>query len=165
VVIVRAKVSGVSRRSLERFLARARRVAGVSGEVHVLLTGSAEMRRLNREFRGKDRATDVLSFPASANGVGGELAVCAPMAASHARLLGHSAGREVQVLILHGLWHLAGYDHEHDRGRMARMEAKLRRALGLPVGLIERASSPMGQRARRRNRKSGRKRRLMKHKP
>ncbi len=148
-VIVRAKVSGVSQRGLERFLARARRAAGVSGEVNVLLAGSAEMRRLNRKFRGKDRATDVLSFPASANTAGGELVICAPLAAGQARLLGHSAGKEVQVLILHGLLHLAGYDHEHDRDRMARKEATLRRALGLPVGLIERASSRAGQPARR----------------
>ncbi len=152
-VIVRAKVSGVGRRSLERFLARARRAAGVSGEVNVLLAGSAEMRRLNREFRGKNRATDVLSFPPSVNGTGGELAICAPLAASQARLLGHSARREVQVLILHGLLHLAGYDHERDRGRMARQEARLRRALRLPVGLIERAQRNVGKGARRRSRR------------
>ncbi len=103
------------------------------------------MRRLNREFRGQDRATDVLSFPAPANGAGGELAICAPLAANNARLLGHSAGKEVQVLILHGLLHLAGYDHERDHGRMARKETKLRRVLGLPVGLIERASSRRGR--------------------
>ena len=99
-VIVRAKVSGVSRSGLERFLARARGAAGVSGEVNVLLTGNAEMRRLNRNFRGKDRATDVLSFPATATRAGGELAICAPMAASQARLLGHSAANEVQVRVL-----------------------------------------------------------------
>ena len=151
-VIVRAKVSGVSRHGLERFLVRARRAAGLAGEVNVLLTGNAEMRRLNREFRGQDRETDVLSFPASANGAGGELAISATMAASNARLLGHSAGKEVQVLILHGLLHLAGYDHERDHGRMARKEAQLRRALGLPVGLIERASSRTGQPTRRRGR-------------
>ena len=148
-VIVRAKASGVGRRTLERFLVRAQRAAGVSGEVNVLLTGSTEMRRLNREFRGQDRATDVLSFPASVNGAGGELAVSAPLAARNARGLGHSTGKEVQVLIMHGLLHLAGYDHERDRGRMARQEAKLRRALGLPVGLIERALQ-RGEPARRR---------------
>lgn len=164
-VIVRAKVSGVSRRGLERFLARARQVAGVSGEVNVLLTGNAEMRRLNREFRGKDQATDVLSFPDSAKAAGGELAVCAPMAASQARLLGHSASQEVQVLILHGLLHLAGYDHERDHGRMARQETKLRRALGLPVGLIERASARAGQPAPRSGRTRSRISRAMNPKP
>ncbi|MCI0353421.1 MAG: rRNA maturation RNase YbeY [Acidobacteria bacterium] len=137
-VLVRAKVSGVSRRSLERFLASAQRAAGVAGEVNVLVTGSAEMRRLNRSFRGKDWATDVLSFPAPVNGVGGEVAICAPVAARNARRLGHSTGKELQVLILHGILHLAGYDHERDGGEMARKETRLRRALGLPVGLIER---------------------------
>jgi probable rRNA maturation factor len=138
--MVRAKVTGVSRRSLERFLASARRAAGIAGEVNVLITGSAEMRRLNRSFRGQDRATDVLSFPAPRNGVGGEVAISAPIAASNARRLGHSARKELQILILHGVLHLAGYDHERDRGQMARKEASLRRALRLPVGLIERAS-------------------------
>ena len=147
-VIVRAKVQGVAGRSLERFLARVRRAAGVSGEVNVLITGSAEMRRLNRKFRGKDRVTDVLSFPASANGAGGEVAIAAPVAAGNARRLGHSTRQEFEVLILHGMLHLAGYDHERDRGQMARKEARLRRALGLPVGLIERTARPAKGRAR-----------------
>jgi probable rRNA maturation factor len=150
VIILRAKVSGVSSSSLERFLGRARRAAGVSGEINVLLTGSAEMRRLNRKFRGQNRATDVLSFPAPANGAGGELAICAPIAAANARLLGHGAGKEMQVLILHGVLHLAGYDHERDRGQMARKEARLRRALGLPTGLIERTLIHSGKRSGKR---------------
>ena len=149
VLIVRAKVRGVSRLRLERFLASARRAAGVSGEVNVLATGSAEMRRLNRRFRGKDGATDVLSFPAPGKDAGGEVAICVPMAARNARRLGHSAEKEMQILILHGVLHLAGYDHELDNGQMARREAKLRRALGLPAGLIERSA----KRARRRSRR------------
>jgi probable rRNA maturation factor len=152
VVILRAKVSGASRRGLERFLAGARRAAGVRGEVDVLITGSAEMRRFNRDFRGKDKVTDVLSFPASSNGTGGEVAIAAPIATANARRLGHSARKEVEVLMLHGLLHLAGYDHERDAGEMARREAKLRRRLGLPVGLIERAQSR--RRSRRRPRRS-----------
>ncbi len=156
-VIVRAKMSGVSGRSLERFLASARRAAGVSGEVNVLITGSAEMRRLNREFRGKDQATDVLSFPAPANGSGGEVAIAAPIAAGNARRLGHSARKELEILMLHGLLHLAGYDHEHDRGQMARKEARLRKLLGLPTGLIERAFSRAGDRARQPVRRRSRK--------
>ncbi|MGH9532768.1 MAG: rRNA maturation RNase YbeY [Terriglobales bacterium] len=152
-VIVRAKVNRVDRRSLQRFLAKARRAAGVSGEVNVLIAGSAEMRRLNRTFRGKDRATDVLSFPASQNGGGGEVAVSAAMAASSASLLGHSTRKELEILILHGLLHLAGYDHEGDRGQMARQESRLRRALGLPAGLIERAHSSAGDPAKRRSRR------------
>ncbi|MGH9601599.1 MAG: rRNA maturation RNase YbeY [Terriglobales bacterium] len=143
----------MDRRSLERFLAKARRAAGVSGEVNVLITGSAEMRRLNRTFCGKNRATDVLSFPASQNGAGGEVAVSAAMAAGSASLLGHSTRKELEILILHGLLHLAGYDHEGDGGRMACKEARLRRALGLPMGLIERAQSGAGDRAKRQSRR------------
>jgi len=157
VVILRAKVSGATRRSLERFLASARRVVRVSGDVNVLITGNAEMRRLNREFRGKDKATDVLSFPSSSNGSGGELAIAASIAMSNARRLGHSARKEVEILMLHGLLHLAGYDHESDNGEMARKEARLRRALGLTVGLIERAQPSAGRgmkRFRRRSKKS-----------
>lgn len=153
-VILRAKVSGATRRSLERFLASARRAARVSGEVNVLVTGSAEIRRLNREFRRKDRATDVLSFSSALNGNGGELAIAAPIAISNARRLGHSARKEVEILMLHGLLHLAGYDHERDNGEMARKEARLRRALGLPVGLIERVQPGAGKRRKRSPRRS-----------
>ena len=137
-VIVHSTVQGVSARALEQFAARARRAAGVRGEVDVLVTSSAELRRLNRRFRGKNAATDVLSFP-SADGTAGDVAVSAQIAARNARRLGHSPSDELKILILHGLLHLAGYDHETDGGAMARTEARLRRALGLPVGLIERA--------------------------
>jgi probable rRNA maturation factor len=156
VVILRAKVSGATRGSLERFLASARRAVRVNGDVNVLVTGNTEMRRLNREFRGKDKATDVLSFASSSNGSGGELAIAAPIAISNARRLGHSARKEVEILMLHGLLHLAGYDHERDSGEMARKEARLRRALGLPVGLIERVQPNAGKRTKRSRRRSKR---------
>ena len=137
-VIVHSTVKGVSARALEQFAARAQRAAGVRGEVDVLVTSSAALRRLNQRFRGKNAATDVLSFP-SADGTAGDVAVSAQIAARNARRLGHSPSDELKILILHGLLHLAGYDHETDGGAMARTEARLRRALGLPVGLIERA--------------------------
>jgi probable rRNA maturation factor len=136
-VIVHGTVQGVSARALGQFVARAQRAAGVRGEVDVLVTSSVELRRLNRRFRGKNAATDVLSFP-SADGKAGDIAVSAEIAASNARRLGHSPGDELKILILHGLLHLAGCDHETDGGAMARKEARLRRALGLPVALIER---------------------------
>ncbi len=137
-VIVHSTVQGVSARALGQFAARAQRAAGVRGEVDVLVTSSAELRRLNRRFRGKNAATDVLSFP-SADGTAGDVAISAEVGAHNARRLGHSASDELKILILHGLLHLAGYDHETDAGEMARKEARLRRALGLPVALIERA--------------------------
>ncbi len=139
-VIVHSKVQGVSARALGQFAVRARRAAGVRGEVDVLVTSSAELRRLNRRFRGKNAATDVLSFP-SANGTAGDIALSAEVGARNARRLGHSASDELKILILHGLLHLAGYDHETDAGEMARKEARLRRALGLPVALIERTGN------------------------
>jgi len=139
VVILRSKVRGVSARALEQFAARAQRAAGVRGEVTVLVTSSAELRHLNRRFRGKNSATDVLSFPA-ADGIGGDIAISAQVGARNARRLGHSPADELRALILHGLLHLAGYDHETDGGQMARKEALLRRALGLPAALIERTT-------------------------
>jgi probable rRNA maturation factor len=137
-VIVHSKVRGVSVRALGQFAVRAQRAAGVRGEVDVLVTSNAELRRLNRRFRGKNAATDVLSFP-SADGTAGDIAISAVVAARNACRLRHSAADELKILILHGLLHLAGYDHETDAGAMARKEARLRRALGLPVALIERA--------------------------
>jgi probable rRNA maturation factor len=138
-VIVHSKVQGVSTRALERFAARAQRAAGVRGEVDVLVTSSAELRRLNRRFRRKDKTTDVLSFPSS-DATAGDIAISAEVGVRNARRLGHSPADELKILILHGLLHLAGYDHETDGGKMARKEARLRRALGLPTALIERTT-------------------------
>ena len=111
------------------------------GLVNVLVTGSRELRSLNRRFRGQDKPTDVLSFlpsPDFGNGLAGDIAISAEIAKQNARLLGHPAAQEIKILALHGVLHLAGYDHESDHGRMAGKEADLRRALGLPAGLIER---------------------------
>ena len=141
-VTLKRRMAGLSAAMLERFVLRARRVVGLQGTVNVRVTGSSEMRVLNRRFGGKDKPTDVLSFPALAQIEGGkfagDVAVCADFAARNALRLGHSAVEEVKILTLHGVLHLAGYDHESDNGRMARKESKLRRELGLPTGLIER---------------------------
>ena len=145
VVIVSSSVRGVGTRALAQFAGRAQRAAGISGEVHVLITTSAELRRLNRRFRKKNEATDVLSFP-SGEGTLGDLAISAEIAAHNAHRLGHSAADEMKILILHGLLHLAGYDHETDEGAMARKEARLRRTLGLPAALIERTTGRNGSR-------------------
>ena len=99
------------------------------------------MRRLNSCFRGKNQPTDVLSFPAdaSAKGFAGDIAISLEIAERNARLLGHSAADEIRILILHGMLHLAGYDHENDKGEMAKKESLLRRRFDLPTGLIERS--------------------------
>jgi probable rRNA maturation factor len=145
-IILQKKVSGVSASSLARFVLRARRAAGLRGAVDVLLTNGATLRTLNRRFRGKNKSTDVLSFPANStfsgqqkpSVVAGEIAISADIAVQNAFRLGHSAAQEVKILALHGILHLAGYDHERDNGAMARKEASLRKMLRLPAALIER---------------------------
>jgi probable rRNA maturation factor len=105
-----------------------------------LLTDDRELRRLNRRFLGKDCPTDVLSFPQPGpGGFLGEMAISVDRARRQARAYGHSWEREIQILMLHGLLHLLGMDHETDCGRMARAEARWRSRLGLPGGLISRA--------------------------
>jgi len=101
--------------------------------VTCVITSDAELRRLNRQFRGKNYATDVLSFPPD------EMAISLDRAAAQAKELGHSLDAELRILMLHGLLHLCGMDHENDSGEMRRAEARWRKRLGLPLGLIERA--------------------------
>ena len=115
----------------------------LSGEVTVLLTDDAGIRRLNRRFRRKNKATDVLSFPAAEPefGVAGDLAISVETAARQAAAEGHRLGIELRVLMLHGMLHLAGMDHETDSGQMAAREAELRQQLRLPLGLIERVTT------------------------
>lgn len=132
-------------RWLERVApARARGTAGVA------IVSDGTMRTLNRRYRGKDRATDVLSFPhrMGSRGSGtpdgaflGDIVIARGIAAAQARAAGHSMDVELRVLALHGLLHLLGYDHERDDGEMRRVEARLRARGGLPVGLIERTRS------------------------
>jgi probable rRNA maturation factor len=119
--------------------------------VDVLLADDRTLRRLNREFRGKDKATDVLSFPAMEELAGehaGDLAISLDTAARQAREHGHGLRDEVRVLLLHGLLHLAGFDHERDSGEMAAREQELRAKLKLPGGLIERARPAARKRVR-----------------
>jgi probable rRNA maturation factor len=130
-------------RTLARFLRAAQSAVRLRGQVTVLLTTDAAIRRLNRQFRGKNKATDVLSFPAVAPGpmkIAGDLAISVNTARRQADERGHSLATEIKVLTLHGLLHLAGYDHETDKGEMARREQKLRTKLRLPHGLIERTN-------------------------
>ncbi len=135
-------LKGVSLPALEQFARLARRAAGLQGDVHILITSNRAVRTLNRQFRKKDKATDVLSFPpALAGGYAGDIAISAEIAAQQAQALGHSLAQELKVLMLHGMLHLAGYDHETDGGEMARKEERLRQKLGLTAGLIRRVAS------------------------
>ena len=146
-VIFRKRVAGLSPSTLERFILRARRAVRVSGIVNVLITNSRELCSLNLRFRGKGKATDILSFPVPSPGqpqtrrVAGDLAISVDIARENADLLGHSLAEEIKILVLHGLLHLAGFDHEQDDGEMARKEIRLRRQLKLAAGLIERTQS------------------------
>jgi probable rRNA maturation factor len=147
-------------RGLATWLAHAA-PAKARGEVTVALVSDARMRTLNRSYRNKDYATDVLSFPAfggtvkagRAGGAGrtgegiappavpnylGDVVIATGVAQRQADEVGHPVGTEIKVLALHGLLHLLGYDHETDAGTMARLEARLRKKAGLKDGLIAR---------------------------
>jgi probable rRNA maturation factor len=132
--------SALGKRDLNRFLAGAVEALGLTGEFSVLLTGDEQLRALNLQFRGKDKPTDVLSFPALAEAAqgGGDLAISLETASRQAAEHGHTLQMEVKILVLHGLLHLAGYDHERDQGEMRRRETRLRKQFALPAGLVER---------------------------
>jgi probable rRNA maturation factor len=155
VFTIKANKEELNAPSLQRFLLRAQRAVGFRGAINVLIAPSSTLRDLNRRFRGKDKATDVLSFPASpdfprrngnAAGNGGDVAISIDIAAANAARLGHSVEDELRILLLHGVLHLAGYDHETDRGEMAAREQQLRRQLKLPGALIERTGGPRKRR-------------------
>jgi probable rRNA maturation factor len=137
-------IPALSKSGLTRFLNRARNAVGLKGQVDVLLADDATLRRLNRTFRGKNKATDVLSFPTPveiAHEHAGDLAISLETAARQAVTYGHTLRDEVRILLLHGLLHLSGLDHETDAGEMAMRESELRLNLGLPVTLIERVTA------------------------
>lgn len=125
--------------ALTGFAKKAHRAAGLKGDVDILITSDAEMKKLNRQFRRKNKATDVISFPASAEGVSGDIAISADIADDNARRLGHSLTQEFQILLLHGMLHLAGHDHETDSGAMEGLESRLRARFGLKDSLILRS--------------------------
>jgi len=150
-------LAGITRPAVSRFLIRAQKAVGLNGEVHVLLADDATLKRLNKTFRGKDKSTDVLSFPAGPSTVffgepdapelAGDLAISLETASRQASRFGHTPAEEVRILLLHGLLHLAGFDHETDSGEMAAREAELRQQLGLSAGLIARVAKPAPQKA------------------
>ena len=112
-----------------------------------LITGDSELHRLNRNFLAHDYPTDVLSFPACNSTASlGEIAISADRAEAQAVAFGHPCIDEVRILMLHGVLHLAGMDHERDSGEMARAELEWRTSLNLPDGLIARASMPSAHR-------------------
>lgn len=136
-VLNRQRTHRVSPAGLARFLRRLGRELAqppASGLV-VCLVSDGRMREYNRNFRGKDRPTDVLSFagdpdPGPDGRVHlGDVVIAVPTAARQAREAGHSLARELRILALHGWLHLLGHDHESDAGEMRRLQARLERRL------------------------------------
>ena len=137
----------LSLQTAERFLRRVTRELGVgSDSVALCFVTDREMARLNETYRKKKGTTDVLSFPAEERGKPvsvatrvrelrgeflGDIAISPAVARRNAHSVGRSLSGEIHVLILHGVLHLLGYDHETDRGEMDRVEGRLRRRLGL----------------------------------
>jgi len=154
VILNRQRGVRIPKRQLEDFVGRARQELRLSaGSVTVALVTNAEIAKWNRAYRHKDGPTDVLSFPseeteeprrASARGSTrrgpaesaastylGDIAIAPAVARRNARRFGRTFSQEMRILILHGMLHLMGYDHESDTGQMERRESRLRRALGI----------------------------------
>lgn len=130
-LVNRQRARRVAAGPLRRFLSGlARELPPSAGtSVGVALVSDAAMRRYNRDFRGKDRTTDVLSFPDGDDGHVGDIVISVPQAARQAEERGHGFSREVRVLLVHGWLHLLGHDHETDGGAMMRLQRRLVRRL------------------------------------
>jgi probable rRNA maturation factor len=130
-VVNRQRARRVASAPLRRFLSRlaAEAPPPAGSTLAVALVSDAAMRRLNREFRGKDHTTDVLSFPDGEHGHVGDVVISVPQAARQARERGHPLSRELRVLLVHGWLHLLGHDHETDDGTMMRLQRRLLRRL------------------------------------
>lgn len=138
-VIFRSTSRQISKRDLCAYAERLANELGRGRPFCCLIAGDTQLRGLNKQFLGKDHATDVLSFPSGSRiGPLGDLAISLDRAKQQAREHGHSVSSEVKILMLHGLLHLLGLDHERDRGTMRRIETQWRRKLELPAALIER---------------------------
>jgi len=149
VLVVDARGRAGAAPGLARWLARVA-PAQARGTVSLAIVSDQRMCALNRQYLGRDYPTDVLSFPvepkfsptsasSAVDGFLGDIVIARGMARRQARVAGHAEGTEFRVLALHGLLHLLGYDHHRDRGKMYRVEQRLRRKGGLREGLIERA--------------------------
>ena len=130
VLLNRQRRRRVSPARLRRVLDGAAEALRVSGEVSLVLAGDRLLRRLNRDYRGRDRSTDVLSFPGDGGEAGlGDVVISVETARRNARRLGRTLLQELDVLALHGFLHVLGHDHESDDGTMDRLERRLRQRL------------------------------------
>jgi probable rRNA maturation factor len=137
-IVNRQRRVRVAIQPLRQFCERARRALGFApGAVTIQLISDRTMAQLNERFRKKRGATDVLSFPANGEQPArggeyvGDIAISPETARRNARRFSRSLPAELQILILHGMIHLAGYDHETDHGEMNRLERRLRKRLGV----------------------------------
>ena len=138
-VLNRQRRHKVNAKRWREFAAGALKVIGARDrDATIVFVADAAIRKLNRQFRGKDSATDVLSFPAQAESFEanaeptlGEIVISLDRAQAQAKENGLTTVNEVEQLILHGLLHLCGHDHEKDKGEMNRLEFKLRKKLGI----------------------------------
>lgn len=136
------KLSRDEKRNLKIFFGDLCKRVSKGGAVACLLAGDDILQRLNAQFRGRDYPTDVLSFPSGGEGgLLGDLAISVERAAAQAAALGHTRMDEIRVLMLHGVLHLTGLDHERDGGEMARAEQIWRAEFGLPLTLTERSGA------------------------
>ena len=134
--------SRMRKTELRHFLGELTRRVTRGRAIACLVTSDAELRRMNKSYRRRNYATDVLSFPAGAgDDAAGDVAISIDRARAQATECGHSLQDELRILMLHGALHLAGLDHEKDSGEMARAETRWRKRLGLPAGLIERTAA------------------------
>jgi len=144
-ITYRRKPVSLDLAALESFAESLRKRVARGREFHCLVTNDIEMASLNQRFRNKPETTDVLSFPSDDPDRIGDIAVSLPRARRQAREFGHSPEDEVRILLLHGVLHLMGHDHETDSGQMQRAEQRWRRKLSLPAGLISRAGARAGE--------------------
>ena len=127
--------------AVSAFIARLSRDLAPGLEFAVVVGSDEATRRANSQFRGKAGATDVLSFPDGEDGRLGDVLISAARAQRQASDYGHSVDAEVKTLVLHGLLHLLGHDHEADSGEMAEQEERLRKRYRLPAGVIKRVQT------------------------
>jgi probable rRNA maturation factor len=132
-ITYRRKPATLDCNSLESFAAILCDRVARGREFHCRITNDAELQHLNAQFLGKDYPTDVLSFPSE-----NDIAISLQRARAQAKEWNHSVEDEIRILMLHGVLHLAGMDHETDAGQMKSAELRWRKKLGLPTGLIER---------------------------
>src|SRR5579872_1328118 len=131
-ILNRQRTDRVARPPLEAFLARVREQLRLNGaEITIALVSDPAIARMNETYRHKKGPTDVLSFPADERDSLGDIAISPATARRNAKKFGRTLPSELQILILHGVLHLLGYDHETDNGQMTRIENRLRRKLGL----------------------------------